>query len=349
MRLPNRRRFLLTALGACGPLGLGAAGWCRWNSNEGDADTGASTAALPGPALQTATESGYALGAQVAITALHADDAVARRAVAAAMAELRQVEALLSIYRPDSPLSQLNRHGVLEKPHPYLVRILRHCEEMARRSRGAFDVTVQPLWTLYTEAHQVGQLPEAAAVAAALRHVDWRRVEVSAERMRLHGEGTAMTLNGIAQGFAADRAMEILRRHGIRHALVDAGEIAAEGQKAGSEPWTVGIQHPRREDAYVWLAKLRGRCLATSGDYATCFSDDYRYNHLFDPATGRSPEFFASVSIAAPTATLADALSTAVFVLGAEEGLKLVRAMPGVDALFVFKSGRVFVTEGFPG
>ena len=145
-----------------------------------------------------------------------------------------------------------------------------------------------------------------------------------------------------------DVVLPVRVRHGIRHALVNTGELASEGQKAGGEPWTVGIQHPRREDAYVWLAKLRGRCLATSGDYATHFSDDYRYNHLFDPSTGRSPEFFASVSIAAPTATLADALSTAVFVLGAEQGLKLVRAMPGVDALFVFKSGRVFATEGFP-
>ena len=110
----------------------------------------------------------------------------------------------------------------------------------------------------------------------------------------------------------------------------------------------MGIQHPRRADAYLALAKLRGRCLATSGDYATCFRGDYRYNHLFDPASGTSPQCFSSVSIAAPTATLADALSTAVFVLGAEEGLRLIHSMPNVDAMFVFKDGRVLTSQGFP-
>jgi thiamine biosynthesis lipoprotein len=93
---------------------------------------------------------------------------------------------------------------------------------------------------------------------------------------------------------------------------------------------------------------LQGRCLATSGDYATAFSDDFRLNHLFDPRTGRSPESLASVSIAAPTGMAADALSTAVFVLGPRRGLALVDSTPGADALFVLKNGRMLKTEGFP-
>ena len=157
-----------------------------------------------------------------------------------------------------------------------------------------------------------------------------------------------MTLNGIAQGFAADRAMAALRRHGIGHALVDAGEIGTLGGRDASEPWKVGIQHPRRQDAYIEIAKLDGRCLSTSGDYATSFDEDHRDHHIFDPHTGRSPAAFSSVTIAAPTATQADALSTAVFVLGPERGLDLVRSSPSVDALLVLKDGRTLATDGFP-
>jgi thiamine biosynthesis lipoprotein len=298
--------------------------------------------------LQAVHQIDRALGSEVSITALHPDVDIARTAVGAALAELRLVESLMSIYRPESQLSRLNREGSLERPHPYLVAVMREAEAMSRRSDGAFDITVQPLWALYAAAQRAGTLPEGAAIRATLDAIDWRGVEVTTRQIRLTGRGTAVTLNGIAQGFAADRLMAALGKHGVEHALVNTGELASLGDRADGRPWTVGIQHPRRPDAYISLAALHGRCLATSGDYATSFSNDYRDNHLFDPRTGRSPERFSSVSMVAPTATLADAMSTAVFVLGPEKGLDLVRSTPGADALFVFKDGRTLSTEGFP-
>lgn len=348
MREGNRRRFLWIALGACSPMGVGLAAWAR--RRTGDRPLEECSWLLPrvGGGLATASATSWALGSEVTITALEADPGAARRGVEAALSALRQVDALMSLYRPESPLCRLNREGVLEDPHPWLVAVLRRAGSMARRSGGAFDATVQPLWEVYAEAHRAGGLPERLALEAARRRVDWRRVEVSARRVRLHGRGTAVTLNGIAQGFAADRAAAALARHGIRHALVRAGEIAALGAKPDGRPWSVGIQHPRRPEAFVSVAALRGRCLSTSGDYATSFSDDLRDHHLFDPRTGRSPQGLASVSVAAPTATEADALSTAVFVLGPEQGLELVRATPGADVLLVFKDGRTLATEGFP-
>ena len=155
-------------------------------------------------------------------------------------------------------------------------------------------------------------------------------------------------MNGIAQGYAADRAAAALNRHGIRHALINTGEVNALGRKSNDTAWTVGIQHPRREDAYISLARLAGRCLATSGDYATTFSSDFQHHHLFDPRSGRSPTHVSSVSIAAPSALQADALSTAVFVLGPERGLELVQAFRGADALLVKKDGSALATNGFP-
>ncbi|MEE8450889.1 MAG: FAD:protein FMN transferase [Thermoguttaceae bacterium] len=340
-RRTNRRRFLCMTLGTV-----------PWWLPRGRSALGEEHA-VKSTRLQTATEKGWALGSAVSMTALHADRATAQRAVARAMDELRLVERLMSLYRPQSQLARLNRDGVLSDPHPYLVEVLHAAQNMSGRTGGAFDITVQPLWKCYETAAKADGMPKPDDLAGALQKVDWRQVEISTRRVRLRGKGTAVTLNGIAQGFAADRAVAVLTRHGIEHALVDTGEIGTLGTKEqdGSHEeraWTVGIQHPRRDDAYLGLAKLEGRCLATSGDYATTFSPDCRDNHLFDPRTGRSPVAFSSVSVAAATAMQADALSTALFVLGPERGLKLVQSTPKADALFVLKDGRTRATEGFP-
>ncbi len=129
---------------------------------------------------------------------------------------------------------------------------------------------------------------------------------------------------------------------------MDAGEIHPLGTTSAGEPWTVGIQHPREPSAYAALVGLDGRALATSGDYATSFSPDHRHHHILDPRTGVSPGAFSSVSVLAPTAMEADALSTALFVLGPARSLSLIEMTPRVDALFILKDGRTLATGGFP-
>lgn len=317
-----------------------------------------STAAVPrsGPRPQPAngtnqlfeTRTSRALGSDVSLTVGHAEARVRRRALDAAFTELELVESLMSIYRPDSQLSRLNRDGVLDRPHPYLLKVLQAASGIAARTQGAFDVTVQPLWALYRQAQTAGRLPSESAVQQARAQVDWRSVLVTPRRIELRRPATAITLNGIAQGYAADRAAEALSQHGIRHALIDTGEVVALGDSADQRPWRAGIQHPRQADAFVAVARLQGRGLATSGDYATPFSNDLRHHHLFDPRTGRSPGELSSVTVAAPRLMQADALSTAVFVLGAEQGAKLIARIPDVDALFVLKDGRRLHTPGFP-
>ena len=335
----TRRRFLMMIGGAGTLAGLGVL--------EGRCGAGALAAAGTG-ALQAAKRTSRALGADVSLLALHPSREIAERAVAAAFVELEQVDAVMSLYRPESQLCRLNREGVLALPHPWLVAVLRRSVAMAERSGGAFDVTVQPLWDLYSATQKEKRIPDTDEVAAVLPRVGWRRLEVSDAGVRLQGDGMAVTLNGIAQGYAADRVLAALRAHGIRHALVNTGEIGTLGRKEDGKPWAVGIQHPRQAGAYIAVADLQGRCLSTSGDYATAFSPDRAHNHLLDPATGRSPAHFASVTILAPTATVADALSTAVFVLGYEQGMRRVLGTPGVEALFVMKNGDVRATRGFP-
>jgi thiamine biosynthesis lipoprotein len=327
----SRRRFLLGTAGACAAVDAGV-----WQSSRRRNDR------------ETVRRTSHALGSAVTMTVWHRSRAAGESALDAAFAELERVEEVMSIYRPGSEISRLNRDGVLEAPDPRLVTVLESAAGLAARTGGAFDVTVQPLWDLYREAKEQGCLPDEAAVREARARVDWRRVEVTPERIRLAGDGTAITLNGIAQGFACDAALATLRGSDVSHALIDTGEMGALGGKPDGEAWKVGIQHPRLSDAFISLARLEDRCLATSGDYQTRFSAGFAHHHLFDPHTGHSPSELASVSVAAPSAMDADALSTAVFVLGAERGLALLRDLPGTDALLVLKDGRVVATDGFP-
>jgi len=288
-----------------------------------------------------------ALGAPVTLTAIHAQLDVAVEAIDAAFAELERIESVMSIYRPESQLSRLNATGRLEQPDASLVEVLRYAAEVSRASSGAFDVTVQPLWQVYAEAQRSGRLPSDKQIAAALSKVDWTQIKITEHAIGL-SSGAAVTLNGIAQGYAADRALNVIRAAGIEHALIDTSEFAPLGQNRRGERWSVGIQHPRKADALSAVAQLDGRCLATSGDYATTFSADRRYNHLFDPKTGKSPSGLMSVSIVAPTAIEADALSTACFVLGIDEAKRLIESRSGCDALFIPSDGSHVSTRDFP-
>ena len=336
-RPSTRRRFLLACGAGAIALGLGVKGF-RPGPSAKDSSKG----------LKFARRSSRALGSEVSILVLHEDQSAGERALDAAFAELARVERVMSIYLPQSQVCRLNAEGVLGNPDPYLVQVLRQACAISERSAGAFDITVQPLWELYSAAQREGHLPPDADIDAARKKVDWRGITVAPHEIRLRAGMMAITLNGIAQGFAADRAMEALKRHGIRHALVNAGEVSSLGRKSGGAPWVVGIQHPRQKDAYLGLARLDGRCMSTSGDYATAFTPDLAYNHIFDPATGRSPALFSSVTVVAPDATSADALSTAIFVLGPERGLALAQETPGTDVLLVMKDQRTLATPSFP-
>ena len=331
MKQPNRRRFLVLSAGGLGAAALGvAASENFW-------------AALPIHRRTT-----FALGSQVAITARHRSAAITSAAIDAAFAELALVERLMNIYRADSQLSTLNRDGRLSNPHPHFVAVLQHAQQTARATRGAFDVTVQPLWEVFAAAAQESRLPDLAAVASARQSVDWRQITIDRDCIRLLHPKTKITLNGIAQGFATDRVLAVLRDYGIEHALINAGELNSLGQSERGDPWRIGIQHPREPDAHIGLADLDGRALATSGDYETKFTADARHNHILDPRTGFSPTELASVSILAPTAMQADALSTACFVLGPENSLALLRDTPHTDAFFVLKSDETIATPRFP-
>lgn len=333
----KRRQFILSLAGSAAIVG-----WAGWKAGS----AGQAGAGVTG--LSKFTRRSWALGTNVNLTVFHDNKKTAEKAMNAAFAELNRVEDVLSLYRPESQLSQLNKTGQLEGAHPYLKEVLERALRLSEQTNGAFDVTVQPLYTLHAASAAQGGTPDPKSLEETLKRIGWKKVQMDEDSITLNGHGTELTLNGIAQGFAADAVGRVLKEHGISHALIDTGEIGTVGTHAQKETWDIGIKHPRKTGGYLALAALDGRCLATSGDYETRFGEGYENHHILDPRSGRSPQEISSVSVAAPTAMEADALSTALFLTGVENGMKMIESLPEVDALFVSKSGKMTQTAGFP-
>jgi thiamine biosynthesis lipoprotein len=294
-----------------------------------------------------ASRSLNAMGTSMRVLLAHEDAEHAEAALQAAVADIRSVEDQMSLFRPDSALCQLNRHGALEAAPADLVDILHTAQQFSARSQGAFDVTVQPLWLAFEAARQQDRLPTTAEVAAARSLVGWRGLHLIDHSVRLECMGMGVTLNGIAQGYAADKVRRRLQSLGIQHALVDAGEYAALGQPAHAGDWMLGVASPRGVHPLLAGVALRGRCLATSADDQCTFSADHAHHHIFDPRTGYSPSSLSCVSVLADTAVQADALTKVIFMAGYERALPLAKAW-GVEVLVVDKQGRWQVSAGLP-
>lgn len=289
------------------------------------------------------------LGTLVTITVVHPDPSVARGMVNEAFTEMTRLEAILSRYRPDSPLSRLNTVGRIDQAPSALLHVMTQALDYARMSDGAFDPTVAPLLELYTlRAERDEGLPDAGAVANALPLVGYEGVLLQGAGVAFERPGMSVTLDGIAKGYVVDRTVATLVGAGADRVLVDAGgDMASGGQGSVDEPWTVAVQDPRDVHGTVDLVHLSGGCIATSGDYLQSFTEDRRAHHIIDPRTGHSPAHTASVSVVAESAMAADALSTAVMVLGPEAGIGFLEPLDGVEGLVVSKGGATLRTKDF--
>lgn len=321
----SRRRFISIAASALGVAALGGLERAR--------------------ADETVRWHGSAMGAQVSIDIHHPDHAEAHDLVKAAVSEVRRLERLFSLYQPASAICELNRSGVLVAPEPDMVALFNVALEFSELTQGAFDPTVQPLWQLY-QAH-FGKIdadptgPTADEIAGALSKVGFGGLKVSADRIALLKTGAAITLNGIAQGYATDRVVDLLRRAGLDNALVDIGEIRALGAHPDGSPWLVGLSDPDTAAATLGAVNLIDRAIATSAATGFSFDPEGRFNHLFDPTTGRSPSLYRSISVVAPTATEADAFSTAFSVMHPQAIARIAKQRQGMEVYSVCTRGKL--------
>ena len=268
-----------------------------------------STAFAAAPAARPRFEwNGTALGAEGRLIFIGLDGGTADRMVADVIAEIDRLEQVFSLYRADSEVSRLNREARLDHPsHDFLV-VLEAALDMWRRSDGAFNPAIQPYWRALA-GHFAGAPnrdgPDAGLLSEALALCNPDNITVQRDSVSL-APGMALTFNGIAQGYITDRVVALLRRNGLRNTLVQLGETRA----LPGRPWQVEIAGTGR------TIDLRDCAIATSAGSGTPFSGDGRWHHLIDPRTGLPCGDFKSVTVCAASAMSADALSTALAVVG---------------------------------
>jgi thiamine biosynthesis lipoprotein len=294
--------------------------------------------------------------ASVSVPAAEAGRLAADRDEVAASFE--RIESLLSVFRPGSDVSRINRAtaGTEVTVAPETALVIRGALDAAGRSGGAFDPTVGPLMAAW--GFRGGKPPEAPpsdeALSDARSRVGWTNLLLRGSGVQWTRDGMALDLGGIAKGFAVDAGWERLYASGGRHYLVDlGGNLRCAGSAAPDrQGWRVGVRNPFDTSRTLGLLVLtNGEAVATSGNYERFVAiGGRRYSHVMDPRTGRPAEGTAGVTVLAPSAFLSDALSTTLFVLGPREGMALLRRLPaGCEAVWVpdTKPVRLLASSGF--
>lgn len=276
------------------------------------------------------------MGMPVRIVLYAPDPATARAAARAAYARVAELEQLMSDYRPDSELRRLERRtGAWVTLTSELFAVMETALRIARASDGAFDPTIGPLSILWREARRVGTLPQAAAIAAARERTGWTRITLDRARRAAWLAAPAMSLDlgGIAKGFILEDALGVLRAHGVGRALLEAGgDIVVGDPPPGRKGWRIDTPHAD-STVVARAATLTNGAVATSGPSAQFVSiDGVRYSHVVDPRTGLGLTNDVHATVIASDAALADALATALTVLGPDSAAGLLAQFPDVSA-----------------
>ncbi|WP_352396829.1 FAD:protein FMN transferase [Aminobacterium colombiense] len=278
----------------------------------------------------------------------------ANQALEKALSRIHDIEVHMSTHDPNSDIYKVNvSSGSSFVPvHEDTFYVVEKAIDYAYKSSGTFEPTIGGLVNLWGIGTPEERLPSQEEIANAVSLIGYEEVQLDRKNMsiRLPRSGQHLDLGGIAKGYAADEVVAILKRKGIKSALVDlGGNIFALGTKPDSTLWNIGVQNPLEpRGQYLGVLRVSNKSVVTSGNYERFFEKDgKRYHHIFDPATGYPAESgLLSVTILSDRSIDGDALSTALFVLGKEEGLKLASSIEGVEALVVTKEKKIYGTAG---
>jgi thiamine biosynthesis lipoprotein len=289
------------------------------------------------------------MGTRIYVEVWSDDPAKGDAAIDAVMDEMRRIDNLMSHYKPESQLSQINARAVQEpvQVDPELFDLIKLSTHFSEITEGAFDITYASVGHLYDFRHHVK--PTEDQIKAALPGVNWRNMLLDPVQhtVRFEHAGMRIDLGGIGKGYAVDRGIAILQARGFQHALVTAGgDSRIIGDRMG-RPWFIGIRNPDDEHKVVTRIPIVNSAMSTSGDYERYFDEGgVRYHHIIDPRTGHSASKVRSATILGPTATETDGMSKTAFVLGPEKALEIINRMPQYDAVFVTPDGKILYSNG---
>jgi len=291
----------------------------------------------------------------------------AEKAIDKAFGEIEKLDRLLNFFSDSSEVSEINRNAGLKAVavSPETFAVLEKAVYASGKTDGAFDVTIGSVTTMW-DFHKRTK-PEDKKIKERLPLVNYKNIILNkkSSSVYLKKKGMLIDLGGIAKGYAADKAVEALKREGIKSGLVSiAGDIKAFGLKPDSKPWKIGIRNPRAippnpplvkggeggfSDEIMATIEMTDMAISTSGDYERYFIvDKKRYHHILNPKTGYPAEGCRSVSIIAKDGAVTDPFSTGIFMLGAEKGIKLLEEM-GIDGIIVDKNGKIHTTPNLRG
>jgi thiamine biosynthesis lipoprotein len=267
----------------------------------------------------------------------------------AVIGEFSRIDHLMSTYKTDSELSAINRQAGLGpiRIGAELHGLIAQALTLSVTTGGAFDITYESVVYLYD--FRESRHPDANSIASRLDAIDYRAVQLDTEprQVQFNKPGMRLNLGGIAKGYAVESGAAILRAAGIGPAVLTAGgDTRVLGDRRG-QPWIVGIRNPRKEGSVVTRLPLVDEAISTSGDYERFFIEKgVRFHHIINPATGMPSIGVHSATVVGPDATITDALSTAIFVLGVERGLAIIETLPAYEAVVVDHKGELFYSDG---
>jgi thiamine biosynthesis lipoprotein len=289
------------------------------------------------------------MGTEISVQLWHDDRDAGEEAVEAVFIEMVRINELMSTYIDESRISLINREAA-DHPMPAgdeLYELIVRSLDISILTRGAFDITYDSVGQHYDFRRR--QRPDAETVEQELDRINYRFVQTDDANKTIHflRPGVRINLGGIAKGYAVERGASILRDLGIRHAIVTAGgDSRLLGDRRG-QPWVVGVRDPRKEGEVAIRIPLENEAISTSGDYERYFEEDgTRYHHILQPATGEPANGVHSATIVGPDAVITDALSTSVFVMGVDEGLRLIATLPDYEGIVIDAEGRLFYSDG---
>ncbi|MBN1831365.1 MAG: FAD:protein FMN transferase [Deltaproteobacteria bacterium] len=300
--------------------------------------------------LHRVSETRMAMGTFVTMTLMHTSQDEAEETIDRVFKEIDRLADLMDRFDESTPVARLNREGVIEDAPPEMIEVISGGLYHHQLTGGSFDISVKPVVDLFEKKMDHGKevLPMERELKEALALVDSHQIELEGRSVRFKKPGMGITLDGIAKGYAVDRASEMIASLGIKDHLINAGgDIRTMGSKGGQRPWAVAIQDPQKGKDYPDIVHMNEGAIATSGDYENFYDWDRRFHHIVNPKTGLSPEQTSSVSVMGPKTMDADALATAVLVMGPDQGIRFSDSLPQYESLIITKDGSQLKSKGW--
>ena len=289
------------------------------------------------------------MGTEVSVHLWSDDPEAGRQALEEVFDEAARIDRLMSTYKDESEISKINREAAIGPvtASTELFELIRRSLDISVLTRGAFDITYDSVGQHYDFRER--QRPDAGTVEAERAFIDYRLIKLNkaAGTVFYEREGVRINLGGIAKGYVVERGIDLLRRRGVKSAIVTAGgDSRLLGDRRG-RPWMVGIRDPRKDGEVAISVPLTDEAISTSGDYERYFEEDgVRYHHIIKPSSGEPATGVHSATVFGPDAVITDALSTSVFVMGVDRGLTLISTLPDYESIVIDAEGQVFYSDG---